>query len=265
MEKVQSIEDIVSSIITDFFQTYSVYNPVIPDYKLVDDMYLAYQELRPDLVEKNPESYNCLNENNGLTVAPFHVGGQFTILLNKNVFIENLNNQKADWVGTIVHETVHVQDFSEYAHIIDASDYEDIIQINEHGMFNLWTEFNARSKGYFFTRKYTLGELLYSSEYVPDIMNREIPLQQEILFKKYHSTNNGFEQAYLVSHYLGRLYTLQKLFPKDFTDSWIECHLESNKWMVDWFHFFKTNPDLSVAAEHFEEMKDILRQNFSGL
>lgn len=70
-----------------------------------------------------------------------------------------------------------------------------------------------------------------------------------------------------VSHFLGRLYTLQEIFPDYFTDEWIEAYplFENNEWMYKWYLFLKKNADLKSAFENFDEMKKILRQNFSWI
>lgn len=258
MSEENPFQEKFTSIISDYIETYSLENPVIPNYQIVENMALAYKALRPFSTINNTE----INSYNGITVAPENVGEEFNVLLNRNVFLENIQNNRMDWVGTIAHETTHVQDFSEYAAIVSATKY-DVIEFDQ--MFSLWSEINARSKGYFFVRKYTMGDSLYSRKQVPDIVHREIPYQFEMLFKKYHATNNGSLQTYWIAQYLGRLYTLQQLLPLDFTDDWIRTHLGDNKWMSDWYFFFQRYPLLSKAAPHFEEMREILRQNFSGI
>lgn len=265
MSENQTFEQIFGDILVDYFNTFATGNPVIPDYKIVEDISSAYIELRPDVLQKNSISAETLSKYNGFAIPPKKIDGVFTVLINKNVIMENIENKRMDWVGTIAHETTHVQDFSKYAQIIGASNYDIVLSVKSNGMFNLWTEINARAKGYYFVRKYTLGEAIDSLELVSDIINREIPLQQQLLFEKYHATDNGFEQAYLVAHYIGRLYTLQQLYPSEFTNEWILNHFGTNRWMYEWFCFYQKYHTLETAAEHFEEMKDILRMNFTGL
>lgn len=266
MSNPNPFEEIFSGIICDYFDTYPVAAPVIPDYRIVEDIASAYLALRPDILERSSATIESLSANNGFAVPPKKVGGIFTVLINKNVLIENLQSNRTDWVGTIAHETTHVQDFASYAQMVGAQEYVEILEISDHGMFNLWTEVHARSKGYYFTRKYALGpEYMSSEEMLSDILDREIPGQRDRLFRQYHSTQNGFDQAYFVAQYIGRLYTLQRLYPNDLTDNWVREHFGVNTWMADWFFFFKAHPVLSDAAKHFEEMKDILRQNFRGL
>lgn len=266
MNSQNAFQEIFSGIVNDYFKTYPTASPVIPDYRIVDDIASEYLRLRPDEANNASSSVEELGKYNGFAVPPKKIDGTFTVLLNINVLMENLKSERMDWVGTIAHETTHVQDFAQYAQMVSAENYVEILRISEHGMFNLWTEIHARTRGYYFTRKYTLGpEDVKSEHFIPDIKNREIPAQWEMLYEKYHQTSNGFEQAYLVAQYVGRLYTLQQLYPDAFDDVWIKNHFGANEWMADWFLFFKRYPTLELASENFDEMKDILGQNFRGI
>lgn len=266
MNNSKAFEEYLIDIIHDYINTFIDTEFIIPNYRIVEDIASEYLSLRPDVLEKSSASIESLSGYNGFAVPPKEIDGTFIVLINKNVLMDNLQNNCMNWIGTISHETTHVQDFARYAKIVGAKEYEEILQINEHGMFNLWTEINARSKGYYFTRKYTLGsELMRSELLLSDIMGREIPAQWNLLYEKYHSTDNGYDQAYLVAQYIGRLYTLQQLYPNDFNDKWIGSHFGVNDWMTDWFLFFKMHPALDSASEHFDDMKAILRQNFRGI
>lgn len=258
-----SLYDILLEILTDYFDTFSIEQPTIPEYRIVDDIAKEYLALRPDVLKKSYATEDSLNKYNGFAIPPQEASDGFTVLINKNILIEALNENRMDWVGTIAHETTHVQDYAQYARILGTEEYNEILSIDKHGMFNLWTEINARAKGYYFTRKYTVGEEnLQCDELLPDILNREIPLQSERLFQQYHATTNGFEQAYLVAQYIGRLYTLHILYPNQFTDEWIKQHFGVNSWMTDWYLFYKEYNTLESAVLHFEKMKDILLHNF---
>ena len=49
-----------------------------------------------------------------------------------------------------------------YAKILKVKNYDELRSAYTYDMFSLWTEINARAKGYYFVRKYTQGELLDS-------------------------------------------------------------------------------------------------------
>lgn len=262
MESI-TFEQVVQTIVADYFNTFNI-TPISIKYSVVDDMVKAYTKLRPEHAKKEPQKIATLNQYNGSTVAPENVNEMFTILLNQNFIQESYNNGNANWIGTIAHETTHVIDFTEYAVLLKAKNYEDILNISKNAMFQLWTEFNARAKGYYFVRKYTFDNMFDESQ-VSDIINVEIPAQEGLLFKNYHATTDGMQRAYLVSHYLGRLYALQQIFPKSFTDEQVKNLIPPNPWMYKWFLFLKSHTKLEEAYPCFEEMKNILRENFSGL
>lgn len=199
-------------------------------------------------------------------VPPLKVGLPFTVLINKKKLLEYVSVGNMTWVGTIVHETTHVRDYTDYAELIGAVDYEDILSVDKNLCFQLWTEFNARAKGYYFVRKYTF-ENMFDEKQIDDIVSTELPAQEQLLFNNYHQTNNGVQQAYYVSHFLGRLYSLQKIFPSYFSDDWLNSMplFTANKWMKDWYWFLKENDSLKSVYPKFDEMRAILRQNFSWM
>lgn len=257
------LNKVISDIIVDFYSTFDL-TPVDIKYSIVDDMEKAYVELRPAYAAAHPKAIATANMYNGLTVMPETLDGAFDVLLNANKMLEYLKEGNLTWIGTIVHETAHAVDYSEYANLTWADSYEELQDTAKHAMFQLWTEFNARSKGYYFVRKYTFSNP-FDERQVKDIIAQELPAQHELLFQNYHATSNGYQQAYFVAQYLGRLHTLQQLFPKHFTNGFIKSHLGANRWMYEWYLFMSKYNRLADAYDHFEEMKSILRKNFRGL
>lgn len=262
MESI-TFEQIFQNIASDYFDTFNII-PISIKYSVVDDMVTAYTELRPEDARKEPQKIATLNQYNGITVAPNNVNVMFTILLNQKVIQESYNGENANWVGTITHETTHVVDYTKYATLLNVNDFERILNISENAMFQLWSEFNARARGYYFVRKYTFDDMFDESQ-VLDIINIEIPTQERLLFQSYNATTDGMQQAYLVSNYLGRLYALQQIFPKAFTDEQVRNLIPPNPWIYKWFLFLKSHTKLEEAYLCFEDMKNILRENFSGL
>lgn len=260
-----NFEEMMFAILRDYYSVYQL-EPVYPNYMIVDDIAAKYAELRPDHSEKEPQIIQTLNDYNGDMVAPLKVGSPFTVLINKKKLLEYVSVGNMTWVGTIVHETTHVRDYTDYAELIGAVDYEDILSVDKNLCFQLWTEFNARAKGYYFVRKYTF-EIMFDEKQIDYIVSVELPKQEQRLFNYYHQTNNGVQQAYYVSHFLGRLYSLQKIFPTYFTDDWLNAIplFTVKKWIKDWYWFLKENDSLKSAYPKFDEMRAILRQNFSWI
>lgn len=250
------LNEIISDILVDFYMTFDL-TPVDVKYSIVDDMEKAYAAIRPDYATAHPETVATANMYNGLTVMPETLDGAFDVLLNAKRMLTYLREENFTWVGTIVHETTHAIDYSEYANLVWIDSYEELQDIGRHAMFQLWTEFNARSKGYYFVRKYSFKDMRDMSQ-VKDIINHELPAQYERLCREYHATSDGYQQAYLVAQYLGRLYTLQQLFPTTFTNDFVKSHLGANQWMYEWYLLLSKYNQLADAYEHFDEMRYIL-------
>ncbi|MDD5791458.1 MAG: hypothetical protein PUD22_02610 [Erysipelotrichaceae bacterium] len=257
-----TISRIFEEIIVDYVKEYNLTDLVMPKYILSDDLTKAYLEIRPRDMSIIGHNKDDLNGFNGYMIPPEELDGTFIVLINRVVLLDNINNKKMDWVGTIVHETTHAQDFSKYAKILKVKNYDELRSADTYDMFSLWTEINARAKGYYFVRKYTQGELLDSEVAFNHTIKVEIPYQYQLLVENYHGTQNGNKQAYLFAQYIGRLFTLQKIFPKQFDDEWIYKHFVGCPWAAEWFMFFKKHNSLEDASKHFDEMKTILGQNF---
>ena len=262
MNDDNTFQELLISILQDY---YSVYNlqPVNASYIVTDNMAAEYAKLRPDHAAQELKKIETLDDYNGSTVCPTSLDGTFTILINKAKLLEYSNARNATWVGTIVHETTHVRDYIDFAELTGVADYEDILNTGKNLPFQLWTEFNARAKGYYFVRKYTFVDMFDGTQ-IDDIIKIELPAQERLLFENYHATKDGAQQVYYISHFLGRLYSLQKIFPTFFTDYWVTnmSLFINNKWMSDWYWFLKENNSLESVSAKFDDMREILRQNF---
>lgn len=258
----EDFETVLIDLLKDYYDTFKL-EPVNAQYIIADDLAAAHSKLRPDQALENPEQMKILANYNGEMVCPEKVGGVFTVLINREKLIEYINSDNRTWIGTIIHETTHVRDFTDFAALIKASDYEDILKIENNLPFQLWTEFNAKAKGYYFVRKYSYQDMFDVTQ-TNDIINRELPMQERLLYNNYHGTSSGFQQLYYVCHFLGRLYCLRKVFPSVFTDEWINAMplFIHNKWMKEWYWFLEQKDTLEKAYPHFSEMRCILRQNF---
>ena len=168
------------------------------------------------------------------------------------------------WVGTVVHEATHARDIIEYVELGGASTYDEINNDNEHRMFLIWSEFNAKRHGYYFVRKYTFDDI-YDTAQVPDIMNTELQGQIENMFDQYNSTTRAWDQVYTVSQFLGRYSVWEDLFPMYFTPEFRYSLLKDNTWMLDMYEFLNANRKLSEAINYFDNLRSIMQSNFKDL
>lgn len=234
----------------------------IVNFCVVNDINQEYRKIRPDQAEKYPEQFENEIHYSALTITPSLTNENFYVLLDSKYFVESLE-KNYNWAGSVAHELTHVYDHMEYADLIDCHDYDDIIDLTQHWMFNIWTEFHAKAIGYYFVRKYSF-ENVYDTSQVEDIVQKELPMHSKDMFESYHAANNPFDQMYAVTHFLGRLFIWEKLFPDYFTENMIRQLLGENKWMLDTYIFLKNHMKLDEAFRDFEELKNILRQNFRG-
>ena len=109
----------INNILADYASTCDV-EPFNCQIIISDDMAASYKELRGDLVECGKINLYDINQYHGLTVQPKENDGQFTILINKKYILESVEKKNVDWIGTLVHEATHVNDFKEYFKIINA-------------------------------------------------------------------------------------------------------------------------------------------------
>ena len=262
MQNSLSFDDICEHIVSDYFNTID-YPRIQFVMRKTDDMNKSYLELCSAQAKESAKRAD-ISDYNGIIVPPEELDGTFCLLINQNKLIEYLSSNNPTWIGTIAHELTHIIDYIEYAKLINANNYDEIQRIDKHGIFNLWTEFNAKYKGYYFMRKNAFKNISDRS-LLPDIFNKEIPIQTQMLFDNCNSTIDAYQKAYYVSHYLGRLFALQKIFPSNFDNQTIKTIIGENEWMYEWIIFLSTHTDLKDAYEDFEEMKNILRKNFKEL
>lgn len=182
-------------------------------------------------------------------------------LLNKDYIVESINKGNIDWVGTLVHEATHVNDFKDYYKIVSPQSWDELYEYSLHRTFLHWTEFHARAIGHYFLRKYTLNNFR-STAHIPHIMNTELPFQVEYMVKEMNSTNDPDRQLYVVVHFLGRLAVWQHLYPTAFDANFINELTNTNPWMEEIYYLFTKYDTLEGIHPHFGEFEAILDKHF---
>lgn len=254
------LNDLIGKIVADYYSTFG-YEPVNLSIIIADDLWETYSQIRPDHKIQLPSELPALN---GTIATPVELDGTFTVIIDKQYFIEDVQANKASWIGTIIHEITHAKDYFEYAHLISALNYDEVLNTSLHRMFQLWTEFNAKRHGYFFLRKYTFENVCDEAQ-LPDIIETELPGQIAYMSKEYGATTDGWQQIYVVSQFLGRFAVWAELFPEHFTKKYIASLLGTNPWMLDMYQYLNTHRDLRLAVDSFDELREIVRQNFQGI
>lgn len=261
MERRMSIKQLICDIICIYYKELNL-SPRKIDIFIEEDMCKKYIELRPDHAKKFPEQMADLNKYSGTTVPPKQLENDFSIIIQSGYFFESFSHN-AEWIGTIIHEITHVEDFILFAKLADIQDYDEILDINKNWMFLIWTEFNAKAKGYYYEKKFSYKDI-HDKGHLDYIVKQELLFQVQELVNKYYSENNAFRQMYIVAHFLGRLFVWEKLFPEYFTENKTKEIIGDNIWMFDVYTFFRSHVDLEMAYKDFCFLKEIIRQNFKG-
>ncbi|MBE6772538.1 MAG: hypothetical protein E7547_10420 [Ruminococcaceae bacterium] len=251
--------DIMRALLCDYESTCGV-KPFDGNIIISEDMRSSYIQLRSDLVEKGVIPIDDLEKYHGLTVQPAETDGIFTILLNKKFILESFSKNNVDWVGTLVHEAVHVNDFRDYFNLVSPSSYDELYDYNLHRMFIYWTEFHARAIGHYFLRKYSLEDFT-SSTHLDYLLNEALPFHINDMAAQVNATNNPDDQMYTIVHFLGRLAVWQYLYPDTFCSDFINKLLGANPWMEDLYYFFIKYETLEEIYPHFDEIEAMLDRN----
>lgn len=262
MDIQEGLSKLISKIWADYCVDFKKESLSIVNFCISDNLEQEYRKIRPDHEEKFSEQMESISNHNALTITPSKVNEKFYILIDAKYFMKSLEKDN-NWAGTVAHELTHVYDFIRYADLINCHDYDDILDINQHWMFNIWTEFHAKVIGYYYVRKYSFEDV-YDESQIDYIVQEELPMHSKYMFDTYHATDNAFNQMYVVTHFLGRLFVWEKLFPNYFTENMIRQLLGNNGWMLDTYIFLKNHIKLDEAYRDFAELKNILRQNFRG-
>lgn len=261
MDQGIDIKQLIYDIICIYYKEFNLSSRKI-DIFFEEDMCKKYVELRPDHVEKLSGQMADLNKYSGVTVPPKHLNDNFSIIIQSGFFLKSLSHN-AEWIGTIIHEVTHVEDYILFAKLANIQDYDEVLDVNKNWMFLIWTEFNAKAKGYYYERKFSYKDIR-DKEHLNYIVEQELLFQTQKLVDEYYSESNVYRQMYVIAHFLGRLLIWERLFPEYFTENKIKEIISDNIWMLDMYTFFKSHVDLEVAFKDLDILKEIIKQNFSG-
>ena len=93
---------------------------------------------------------------------------------------------------------------------------------------------------------------------VHDILEYELPGQDEKLRANYIAESDKYYQAYWLANYLGRLRRFQLLYPQTFSDSFIKEKLADYEWVYRWYILLSRYERVADEIACFDEMKQVL-------
>lgn len=257
------LTNLVSEILSDYASTCRV-EPYDGKIIISGDMADAYKEIRGDLVKKRKINTDELNKYHGLTVQPLDNNGKFTILLNLKYVSESKTKGNVDWLGTLIHEATHVNDFKDYFKIIHPASYDELYEFNLHRIFLYWTEFHARATGHYFLRKYSLNNFKDKS-HISYILETELPFHINYLVQETSATQEADRQMYVIMHFLGRIAVWQYLYPETFDDNFIQELTNSNQWLKELYAILIKYKSLNEIYPHFDELETIIDKHYADI
>lgn len=214
---------------------------------VTNDLASAFYTVRPD--QRGKDTANN-NEYNGFFVSPATLDGQFAILLKKDYVNKSKERCDYNWVGTVVHEATHADDYRKYRQIVSAQTYDELFDRNVHRSFGFWTEYHARIMGEQFVMEYRKEN---NSPYAElDTIVEEF----QKLVETYNDCNAGGERLLeYEAALLGMLRVREMYFPETFSDE----YLSDAESMRKLYCFLKDHETIEQAEPHFHQLYDLLK------
>ena len=214
----ESLSKEIRGIIQFYYKETNI-EPIKLNVEIVQDLYKRRLELAID--DKDRENIISSREftrnSNGTIVIPESIDDVSYILVSINT-IDNYQ-----FVSTIIHELTHIHDIYNF-YIFNKDKYVSLREMDNYKEFNiyiLWSEYNARRKGYYFYRK--IMHMIFSdtnkseSEQIEHILNIECLGQMEYLKNQlFKYENNKHHYIYNIIQFIGRFSVWNDLFPNDF-------------------------------------------------
>lgn len=254
------MEDLFSEVLNKYFEEYQGNNIDI-EIILANKISNVYKEKGMDMFDL----IQGVGNNRGVMIPPRLGEEKFTIVLNKAYIEKMVKNKDFQWVGTLTHEVTHALDYMNYAKLRGIKDYDIIQRGDIHRPFVLWTEFNARARGYLYVRKFTFGinyNDMYDRTQFEYICRVELPYQLEHFLESYETAENLDMKLYEVMQLLGRYFIWEKLFPNIFGEENRKNILGIKQGMLELYRFLFNHHDLENANRNFDDMRRIINCNF---
>lgn len=263
-DDIPNIKEKLLDIIDSYFCMYAQSPRIHVEVYITNSLRDIHMHLRPDLREKYIDILTDETEqSNGRMVPPLIIGGRFYILLNQSKLLEYTRDGSYTWIGTIAHELTHAIDFFQMASLKNLNTYDDLLNRNKFPMFVYWSEYHARRCGYQFLRATLMRDnSIPLEEQITHILNSELPKQHARFMKDHNATNNGTIQINECMQFLGRLSVWQELFPDAFSEEILNGIWCGSKWLMDLYFLLLECKTIEEAVDRFDEMKQILSQNY---
>lgn len=260
------INDIINTLYKQYFKVFSDTEEIPVKIILTDNLAKSHYELRPDrkeeLIAQNIEAYNIQNER---MVTPRSNDEPTYILLNTKMIKKYTEDGSMTWVGTLAHELTHAIDYNQFANREGLNSLDIIEGTSNFYMFQLWSEYHARKRGYYFLRLFFENQNMLDAReiQVEHILQTEWPFHMKNHFREYHENTNGNNQMYITMQLLGRYSVWCDLFPDDFNKEAFARDYAQTPWMVHLFTFLRAHETLDDIYGNFKKLKAVFAENWT--
>ncbi len=258
--------DNLQKLIDALFQLYVTVFPDTPQIPVqvtfTEDLNTAHARLRPDLKDDPILQDASGNDFNGRMVLPISIDDPIHILVNIQKAIENEKQGQPTFQGTIAHEYTHAIDYYQIARLDGLGSYFPLEKVGEYSFFQLWSEYHARKRGYYFLRKCCELQGLMPDEetQIEHIINREAPFQAKRCKDTFPKITPN-RRLYNTMQDVGRYSVWMDLFPDVFGRSHF-MKIYGFDWMWDILMFLRDHETLESIYGHFDEFKKVLSENW---
>ncbi|WP_410495712.1 hypothetical protein QTL86_18640 [Cellulosilyticum sp. ST5] len=253
-----SIVKMVKNVVELFYYE-TRFTPIECQVEFVDNIFtrklkLSISESMRTSVLENKDFISCLN---GTLILPNSLHEPITILICNKVLDEG-----STFLGSIIHELTHAQDYFNFASYNNCTGYYDI----NNSTFSLWSEFHARRMGYSYLRRLSVmiqQEQVSDNEYIEHIKTTECPSQLKWLVDdlvKYQ--NQPYQYIYSIMQFLGRYSVWQDTYSLDFNETTLPYELIEafNHRITDVYCFLYKHKKFDEVKDALDELEILLNR-----
>lgn len=243
-------------ILIEYFAEFNI-DLDINDINIVEDVDVekAFFNIRPD--QNGKDSFEW-HKYNGFIVPPLNTEGLFTIIFNINRMILSKKRGDFDWVGTVVHEATHIDDYIKYRKILSVKSYDELFDYRKYGMFNCWTEFHARLMGHYYVYKYRKSNKCETAE------EKNIKSEMEKLIEWFNrqqaETDDGYMWLYLLMQFMGMISALRLHYPSIITETLIKELFAEHCGLDELYRFLNIHNAIEKVSLKFDTMYSICKK-----
>lgn len=238
--------DIMLKYINEFFEDNPKYRR---DFKIevVNDVNKKIRELSSCAFK----DFNMYTDSNGCFV--FSDSNEPYVLIKKDIVSED----DYSFVGTIIHEITHMNDYSDFMNYHKCTSYCDIANCNYYISFYLWSEFHARRKGYYYLRRAVDFNDKPINDQIAFTKDEYIVYTNALREIRKENAGNYMAIMYEVMQYLGRFSVWNELYPYEM--SLLKLPLDIHKNFLTLYNLLYENNEFSMICNIFDTLEDLLK------